>query len=157
MCIRDSIGTSIVLSTARHQRTDGQTERAIRHLTEILRFGIDYEQSNWVALLPRVVFSINNSVTTATGYSPFFVERGRDPLIPLDCDATMSGRYPEREDTREFADRIWSIEKQVEERIQKVRSFYEQTMDERMRQTKGIEVGKRAWLSAHGILSLIHI
>ena len=37
------IGTSIVLSTARHQRTDGQTERAIRHLTEILRFGIDYE------------------------------------------------------------------------------------------------------------------
>ena len=63
----------------------------------------------------------------------------------------MSGRYPEREDTREFADRIWSIEKQVEERIQKVRSFYEQTMDERMRQTKGIEVGKRAWLSAHGI------
>ena len=40
------IGTSIVLSTARHQRTDGQTERAIRHLTEVLRFGIDYEQSN---------------------------------------------------------------------------------------------------------------
>ena len=47
------IGTSIVLSTARHQRTDGQTERMIQHLIEVLRIGVDYEQSNWASLLPK--------------------------------------------------------------------------------------------------------
>ena len=104
-----------------------------------------------MALLPRVVFSINNSETAATGFSPFYVERGRDPLIPFDRDATMSRRPPERQDTREFVDHIWNIEKQVEERRAKVRAFYEQTMDQRMRQAKDIKVGGRVWLSANGI------
>ena len=99
------IGTSIVLSTARHQRTDGQTERMIQHLQEVLRIGVDYEQSNWASLLSRVVFSINNAVAKAIGYSPFYVERGRDPLIPLDRDKAIMDRVPEREDTREFVAR----------------------------------------------------
>ena len=64
------------------------------------RFGVDYEQSNWAALLPRVIFSINNSTSSATGFSPFFVERGRDPLIPLDRDAAIMSRTPIREDTK---------------------------------------------------------
>ena len=81
----------------------------IRHLAEVLRMGIDYEQSNWAALLPRVVFSINNSVAAATGFSPFYVERGRDPLIPLDRDKAILDRVPEREDTREFVARIWNM------------------------------------------------
>ena len=140
------IGTSIVLSTSRHQRTDGQTERMIKHLTEVLRMGID-----WTALLPRVVFSINNSVAAATGFSPFYVERGRDPLIPLDRDKAILDRVPEREDTKEFAARIWSIERQVNERLTKASHHNMLSMDEKARHLKGLKVGDKAWLSTEGI------
>eukprot|EP01050_Picozoa_sp_SAG11_P008613 SAG11_NODE_769_length_7262_cov_20.934385_7_plen_186_part_00 len=54
-----ALGTSIRLSSARHQRTDGQTERAIAFATECLRMGISYQQDNWSTLLPQVQFSIN--------------------------------------------------------------------------------------------------
>ena len=45
------IGTSICLSTARHQQTDGQSERMIAHIQDLMRIGVDYEQSNWTRLL----------------------------------------------------------------------------------------------------------
>ena len=78
------LGTSICLATARHQSTDGQAERAIAQLTEMMRMGIDCQQTNWASLLPRICFTINNSVAKATGVSPFFLEKGRHPLVPLD-------------------------------------------------------------------------
>ena len=60
------LGTSVCMSTARHQATDGQTERAIAHITEMMRMGIDYRQANWASLLPRICFTINNAVARAT-------------------------------------------------------------------------------------------
>ena len=123
----------------------------IQHLQEVLRIGVDYEQSNWASLLPRVVFSINNAVAKATGYSPFYVERGRDPLIPLDQDRAIMDRVPEREDTREFAARIWNIEQQVSERLAKAAEHNRMSMDERARHMDGLVVGGKAWLSSSGI------
>jgi hypothetical protein len=72
------------MSTARHQNTDGQSEIAIRIVEEILRGVINYRQDNWVAKLPMLEFAINNSVSSATGLTPFFCEQGRNPLVPLD-------------------------------------------------------------------------
>ena len=37
------LGTSMCLATARHQSTDGQAERAIAQLTQMMRIGIDYQ------------------------------------------------------------------------------------------------------------------
>eukprot|EP01052_Picozoa_sp_SAG31_P008727 SAG31_NODE_444_length_15625_cov_6.047469_14_plen_110_part_00 len=50
------------------------------------------------------------------GLTVLCVERGRDPLMPLDRDKVILDHVPEREDTREFAAIMWNIEKQVNER-----------------------------------------
>ena len=60
-------------------------------------------------------------------------------------------RVPEREDTREFAARIWNIEHQVTERLAKAAEHNRMTMDERARHMAGLAVGKKAWLSSSGI------
>jgi hypothetical protein len=40
---------------------------------------INYEMDNWVGCLPMAEFACNNSVTQATGMSPFFANYGQHP------------------------------------------------------------------------------
>ena len=42
-----------------------------------LRFFINKEQSDWSELLPMAEYAYNNSVTTATGLTPFYPNYGR--------------------------------------------------------------------------------
>ena len=146
------IGTSIRLSTARHQRTDGMTERMIASIQDLMRIGIDYKQSNWTRLLPRIVFTINNLEARSTGFSPFFIERGRDPLIPLDRDRALESMAPQREDTQTFLERIWDIESQVTEKLMKAKEHQAQFFDKhKSRPATVFEVGDEVWLSTKGI------
>ena len=85
------MGCSVRLSSARQQNTDGQAERVINVLEEILRTGINYRQDNWVELLTSTEFAVNNSVAAGHGLTPFYVEGGRHPLVPLDLGSLSPG------------------------------------------------------------------
>ena len=68
---QSALGTALNLSTAFHPQTDGQTERTIRTLEDMLRsFVIDFG-GNWDAHLPLVEFSYNNSYHTSIQAAPF--------------------------------------------------------------------------------------
>jgi hypothetical protein len=60
------LGTALKLSSARHQSTDGQTERMIAFVEEALRMSLTSKQNNWVKLLPKIQFSINSTPSKAT-------------------------------------------------------------------------------------------
>ena len=60
------------MSTAFHPQTNGQTERLNQTIKAYLRSFICHEQDDWVSLLPIAEFAYNNSVTSATGMSPFY-------------------------------------------------------------------------------------
>jgi hypothetical protein len=64
------------MSTSFHPQTDGQTERINQTIEAYLWSFINYEMNNWVGLLPMAEFAYNNSVTQATGMSPFFANYG---------------------------------------------------------------------------------
>jgi len=67
------------MSTAFHPQTDGQTERLNQTIEAYLRSFVNFEQDNWVELLPMAEFSYNNSVTSPTGISPFYANFGYHP------------------------------------------------------------------------------
>jgi hypothetical protein len=67
------------MSTSFHPQTDGQTERVNQTIEAYLRSFINYEQDDWVDLMPTAEFAYNNSVTTATGISPFYANYGFHP------------------------------------------------------------------------------
>jgi transposase InsO family protein len=67
------------MSTAFHPQTDGQTERLNQTIEAYLRSFVNHEQDDWVSLLPMAEFAYNNSVTTATGLSPFYANFGFHP------------------------------------------------------------------------------
>ncbi|GJY19660.1 putative reverse transcriptase domain-containing protein [Tanacetum coccineum] len=59
--LQKALGTSLDLSTAYHPQTDGQSERTIQTLEDMLRAcAIDFE-NGWVRHLPLVESSYNNS------------------------------------------------------------------------------------------------
>ena len=75
------LGTRLLMSTASHPETDGQTERVNRVLEDVLR---SYATSftSWSSFLPLAEFTINNAVHASTGLTPFFVNNARHPRVP---------------------------------------------------------------------------
>ena len=67
------------MSTAFHPQTDGQTERVNRVVIEMLRtMGVAYKNT-WYEKLKLVQFNINNSISTVTGFSPFYAFAAYNP------------------------------------------------------------------------------
>ena len=74
-----ALGISSWLLTAFHLQTDGQTEVYNKMMEQYVRGYINWEQNDWVDLLPLVEWAYNNSCNAMTGYTPFFAEKGRHP------------------------------------------------------------------------------
>jgi hypothetical protein len=82
--VMQALRTEHKRSTAYHPQTDGQTERVNRVLEDMLRHYVQsLGQLNWVDLLPMAEFAINNAYHTSTGSTPFRLNNGRDPQLPI--------------------------------------------------------------------------
>ncbi|GMF23678.1 unnamed protein product [Phytophthora fragariaefolia] len=75
------LGTRLLMSTAAHPETDGQTERVNRILEDVLR---SYATSftSWSSFLPMAEFALSNVTHTSTGLTPFIVNTARHPRVP---------------------------------------------------------------------------
>jgi transposase InsO family protein len=78
------LGTTLTMSTAYHPQSDGQTERANRTLEEMLRSRVNFEQDDWEDHLSAAELAYNSSVQASSGFSPFFLNNGREPEMPID-------------------------------------------------------------------------
>ncbi|KAK9055581.1 hypothetical protein SSX86_026665 [Deinandra increscens subsp. villosa] len=77
------MGTKLLLSTAYHPQTDGQSERTIQTLEDMLRAcAIDFGGS-WDSHLPLVEFSYNNSYHASIGMPPYEMLYGRKCRTPV--------------------------------------------------------------------------
>ena len=70
------LGIKANLSTAYHPETDGQMERINQILEQYLQVYINYQQDDWVHLLPLAEFAYNNTQHSALGVTPFFSSKG---------------------------------------------------------------------------------
>ncbi|MBW0583946.1 hypothetical protein O181_123661 [Austropuccinia psidii MF-1] len=89
----DMLGTKLAFCTAYHPQTDGLAERMIQTMKDILRrlcaYGMKYKDHEgytheWVKLLPAVKLAYNISQNSTIWKSPSLVEKGWNPLLPVD-------------------------------------------------------------------------
>ncbi|KAL4332243.1 hypothetical protein GQ457_07G006380 [Hibiscus cannabinus] len=78
------IGTKLLYSTTCHPQTDVQTEVINRILGALPRSVVGKNVRNWENCLPFVEFAYNRFIHSSTGYSPFELVYGFNPLTALD-------------------------------------------------------------------------
>ena len=62
-------GTKLLMSTAAHPESDGQTERVNRVIGDVMRSYATQFHKNWSDLLPMAEFALNNAVHSSHGYT----------------------------------------------------------------------------------------
>ncbi|GKB03364.1 putative reverse transcriptase domain-containing protein [Tanacetum coccineum] len=78
-----ALSTNLDMSTAYHQQTDGQRERTIPTLEDMLRACVIDFGNGWVRHLPLVEFSYNNSYHASIKAAPFKALYGRKCRSPV--------------------------------------------------------------------------
>lgn len=77
------MGSKLCLSTSNLPQMDGQTERTIQTLEDMLRACVLESGRTWKKLLPLIEFAYNNSYHTSirlTSYEALYVRKCRTPL-----------------------------------------------------------------------------
>nr|GEV05152.1 putative reverse transcriptase domain-containing protein [Tanacetum cinerariifolium] len=88
--LQNSLGTQLDISTAYHPETDGQSERTIQTLKDMLRAcAIDFGKG-WEKHLPLVELSYNNSYHASIKVAPFEALYARKCRSPV-CWAEVAG------------------------------------------------------------------
>ncbi|GKB40605.1 putative reverse transcriptase domain-containing protein [Tanacetum coccineum] len=83
--LQKALGTSLDMSTAYHPETDGQSERIIQTLEDMLRACVIDFRKGWVNHLPLVEFSYNNSYHASIKAAPFEALYDRKCRSPICC------------------------------------------------------------------------
>ncbi|KAM1417666.1 hypothetical protein PS1_021373 [Malus domestica] len=81
--IPEALGTKLLYSTAYHPQTDGQSERTIQTLEDMLRSIALQFGDSWHDRLDLMEFAYNNSFHSSIGMSPFEALYGRAFRTPL--------------------------------------------------------------------------
>jgi len=81
--IQRALGTNLSISTTFHPQIDGQSERIIQILEDLLRACALEFGGNWEAHLSLVEFTYNNSYHATVGMAPFEALYGRKCRTPL--------------------------------------------------------------------------
>ena len=77
------MGTQLTMITAFHPQTDGQSERTIQVLEDMLRACVLDHQGSWEEYLPLVEFVYNNSYQASIQTAPYEALYGRPCRSPL--------------------------------------------------------------------------
>ena len=139
----DILGTRLAMSTAYHPQTDGQTERANRTLEDMLRAFVNIHHDDWDLFLPALEFAYNNSKQASTGFSPFFLDCGQDPLVPDNLFLPPSTNVPS---TSSFL-HSWSESlSQARQHLHVAQNRQKQYADTRRRELE-FNIGDKVWLA----------
>ena len=77
------LGTQVELSSAFHPQTDGQSERTIQILEDMLRACVIDFGGSWVEFLPLAEFAYNNSYQSSIQMAPYEALYGRRCRTPV--------------------------------------------------------------------------
>ncbi|KAL4028527.1 hypothetical protein IC575_011724 [Cucumis melo] len=81
--VQKAMGTKLKFSTAFHPQTDGQSERTIQTLEDMLRACVLQFKGNWDTHLSLMEFAYNNSYQSSIGMTLFEALYGRPCKIPV--------------------------------------------------------------------------
>ncbi|KAJ0918249.1 putative nucleotidyltransferase, Ribonuclease H [Helianthus annuus] len=118
-----AMGTKLNLSTAYHPPTDGQSERTIQTIEDMLRACVIDFEGNWDDHLPLIEFSYNNNYHTSINAAPFEALYGRKCRTPV-CWAEIGEKQLSRpEIVRETTNKIIQVKERLKAACDRQKSY----------------------------------
>lgn len=139
-------GTDLKMSSGNHPQTDGQTERANRTIEEMLRAFVNPKMTDWDTYLVALEVAYNSSKQASTGVSPFFLNFGYHPNLPLSLlNPITSEDRPLVEAVHVFVSRMQSG---LADAIENIAAAQKSMSDvaNKSRRAYTFAVGDRVWL-----------
>lgn len=100
------MGTNINFSTAFHPQTDGQTEKQINSVEQLLRSYCTEQPHTWFEYLAQVELALNAFPSTVTQVAPHKVVYGSDVNLPI--DVAVDSNVTQAAHTLESMQKCWS-------------------------------------------------
>ncbi|GJS68526.1 putative nucleotidyltransferase, ribonuclease H [Tanacetum coccineum] len=139
--LHQALGTQLNLSTAYHPQTDGQSERTIQTLEDMLRACVIDFGNGWDRHLHLVEFSYNNSYHMSIKAAPFKALYGRKCRSPVCWAEVGEAQLTRPEIIHETTKKIFKIR----DRMQAARDRQKSYADKRRRALE-FEVGDKVML-----------
>lgn len=126
------------MSTSFHPETDGQTERYNRTIQQVIRTSLTTEYPEWDDHLHLVEFVINNSYQESVKNTPFFLNYGRHPHIPISylVKRHKHDKIPDPRklttkdyDAKEFVQKMQTLISQTQKAMQSAQARYKHYAD----------------------------
>ncbi|CAJ2634448.1 unnamed protein product [Trifolium pratense] len=124
--LQEALGTKLRLSSAYHPQTDGQSERTIQSLEDLLRACVLEQNVNWDSCLPLVEFTYNNSYHSSIGMAPFEALYGRRCRTPLCWYETGEGAILGPEIVQETTEKIRMIREKMKASQDRQKSYHDE-------------------------------
>ncbi|GJT46958.1 putative reverse transcriptase domain-containing protein [Tanacetum coccineum] len=125
--MQEALGTRLDMSTAYHPQTDGQSERTIQTLEDMLRACVLDFGGSWDVHLPLVEFSYNNSYHSSMRCAPFEALYGRKCRSPIMWAEVGEGQLIGPELVQETTEKI----SQIKDRLKAARDRQKSYADKR--------------------------
>ncbi|GJZ37098.1 putative reverse transcriptase domain-containing protein [Tanacetum coccineum] len=146
-----ALGTRLAMSTSYHPQTDGQSERTIQTLEDMLRACVIVFGNGWERHLPLIEFSYNNSYHAnikAASFKALYGRKCRSPVCWAKVeDAQLTGPELIHETTEKIV--------QIKQRIQAARDRQKSYADVRHKPLE-FHVGDRVMLKVSPWKGVIH-
>ncbi|KZV40786.1 DNA/RNA polymerase superfamily protein [Dorcoceras hygrometricum] len=138
--LHKAMGTKLTFSTAFHPQTDGQSERVIQILEDLLRACIVDFSAGWDVSLPLVEFAYNNSFQASIQMAPYEALYGRKCRTPLHWDEVgeRAGLGPD------VVEQTAAAVRKIRERMKTAQSRQKSYADNRRRELN-FEIGDRVF------------
>ncbi|GJZ83779.1 putative reverse transcriptase domain-containing protein [Tanacetum coccineum] len=136
--LQEALGTNLDMSTAYHPQTDGQSERTIQTLEDMLRACVIDFGSSWDRHLPLVEFSYNNSYHVSIKEAPYEALYGRKCRLPVCWSEFGDSQLTGPELIRDMTEKIV----QIKNRLLAARTHQKSYADKRAKSLE-FEVGDK--------------
>ncbi|GJZ49549.1 putative reverse transcriptase domain-containing protein [Tanacetum coccineum] len=120
---QEELGTMLHMSTAFHPQTDGQSERTIQTLEDMLRACVIDFGGNWDDHLPLVKFAYNNSYHASIKIPPYEMLNGRRWRMPVCWDEVGSKELSSTDVVLATTEKIETIRERLKEAQDRWKSY----------------------------------
>ncbi len=112
-------------------------------LEQYLRAYTNYQQDNWAPLLPLAEFAYNNTMSTTTGISPFFVNKGYHPRLLMNLLAPSSSSEAQR-----YVADLDQLHSQLKVSIAEAQECYQKAADCQRMLSPAFRIGDHVYVKA---------